>query len=160
MHPCINFFQMKPTRCTRLLSIFISTSPHVSRNCVPTIRRAYCIYATLVFFSLYGWMSGLHLLMIGTQLRETCGEVEINILRNRVHLVGFIWKIVSVFSDLKLRSWLSTQHRPIRNTPTHTIQYEFHTKFNFLTYPASRNFQMSVVLFTSKMVCVFTYLQD
>ena len=31
-------------------------------------------------------------MMIGTQLPETCREVEINILRSSVHLVGFIWK--------------------------------------------------------------------
>jgi len=30
MYPCITFFQMKPTRRTMLLSIFISTSLHVS----------------------------------------------------------------------------------------------------------------------------------
>jgi len=59
VHPCIIFFQMKPTRCTLLLSIFISTSVHVSGNYVSTIRRTYCIYATLVFFTLYGWLSGL-----------------------------------------------------------------------------------------------------
>ena len=41
---------MKPTRCTLLLSILISTSVHVSGNDVPIIRRIYCIYATLVFF--------------------------------------------------------------------------------------------------------------
>jgi len=29
---------MKPTRCTLILSIFISTSLHVSGNCVPIIR--------------------------------------------------------------------------------------------------------------------------
>ena len=29
---------------------------------------------------------------MGTQLPETCTEVEINILRSSVHLVGFIWK--------------------------------------------------------------------
>jgi len=46
---------MKPTRCTILLSIFISTSLHVSGNYVPIIRRTYCIYWTLVFFTLYGW---------------------------------------------------------------------------------------------------------
>jgi len=45
-----NLFQMKPTGCTLLLSIFISTSLHVSGNCVPIIRRTYCIYATLVLF--------------------------------------------------------------------------------------------------------------
>jgi len=47
---------MKPTRCTLLLSIFISTSLHVSGNYVPIIRRIYCIHATLVFFTLYGWL--------------------------------------------------------------------------------------------------------
>ena len=46
-----NLFQIKPTRRTLLLSIFISTSLHVSGNYlyVPIIRRTYCIYATLVF---------------------------------------------------------------------------------------------------------------
>jgi len=50
---------MKPTMCTLLLSIFISTSLHVSGNYVPIIRRTYCVYAALVFFILYGWLSGL-----------------------------------------------------------------------------------------------------
>ena len=54
-----HLFQMKPTRCTLLLSIFISTSLHISGNYVPIIRRTYCICGTLVFFSLYGWLSGL-----------------------------------------------------------------------------------------------------
>ena len=48
-----DLFQMYPTRCTLLLSIFTSTSLHVSGNCVPIIRRTYCIYATLVFFTLF-----------------------------------------------------------------------------------------------------------
>jgi len=82
-----NIIQMKPARCTLLLSIFISTSLHVSGNYVPIIRRTYCIYATLVFFTLYGWLSGLQ-----TRQPETCREVEINTLRSCVHLVGFIWK--------------------------------------------------------------------
>ena len=51
---------MKPTRFTLLPSIFISTSLHVSGNYVHIIRRTYCIYATLVFFTLYGWLSDLH----------------------------------------------------------------------------------------------------
>jgi len=46
-------------RCTLLLRIFISTSLHVSGNCVPIISRTSCIYATLIFFTLYGWLSGL-----------------------------------------------------------------------------------------------------
>jgi len=60
-----NLFQMKPNRCTLLLSIFISTSLHVSGNYVPIIRRTYCIYATLVFFTVYGWLSGL---LVGLRL--------------------------------------------------------------------------------------------
>ena len=54
-----NLFQMKPTRCTLLLSIFISNSLHVSGNYMSIIRRTYCIYATLVFFTVYGWLSCL-----------------------------------------------------------------------------------------------------
>jgi hypothetical protein len=54
-----NLFQMKRTRCTLLLSIFISTPLRVSGNYVSVIRRTYCIYAALVFFNLYGWLSGL-----------------------------------------------------------------------------------------------------
>jgi hypothetical protein len=64
-----------------LLGIFTSTSVHVSGNCVPIIRRTYCIYATLVFFTLYGWLSGLQTMTMGTQLPETCIEVEIKIQR-------------------------------------------------------------------------------
>ena len=33
-------FQMKSTRCTLLLSVFISTSVHVSDNYVPIVRSA------------------------------------------------------------------------------------------------------------------------
>ena len=49
-----NLFQMKPASCTLLLSIFISTSLHVSDNYVSISRRTYCNYTTLVFFILYG----------------------------------------------------------------------------------------------------------
>ena len=52
-------FHKKPTGCTLLLSTFISTSVHVSGNYVPIIRRTYCNCATLVFFTLYRWLSGL-----------------------------------------------------------------------------------------------------
>ena len=40
-------------------------SLHVSGNYVPIIRRTYCIYATLVFFTLYVWPSGMreHMLL-------------------------------------------------------------------------------------------------
>jgi len=52
LNKTVVLFQMKPTRFTLLLSIFISTSLHVSGNYVPIIRRTHCIYATLVFFVL------------------------------------------------------------------------------------------------------------
>ena len=52
-----SLFQTNPTRCTLLLGIFISTSQHVSGNYVFIIRRTYCICATLVFFTLYRWLS-------------------------------------------------------------------------------------------------------
>ena len=45
--------------CTLFLSIFISTSLHVSVNYMPIIRRTYCVYALLVFFALYGWLCAL-----------------------------------------------------------------------------------------------------
>jgi len=50
-----NLFQIKPTRCTLLLSIFISTSLHVSGNYVPIIRRTY-VSMRHWYFSL--WMGG------------------------------------------------------------------------------------------------------
>ena len=54
---------MKPSRCTLRLNIFISTFVHGSGIYVPIIRRTYCIYTTLVFFTLYGWLSGLLVLI-------------------------------------------------------------------------------------------------
>jgi len=43
-----NLFQMKPTWCTLLLGIFTWTSLRGLGNCVPIIKKTYCIYATLV----------------------------------------------------------------------------------------------------------------
>jgi len=48
---------MEPIRCTLLLSIFISTSLHVLGNYVPIIKKTYFIQATLLFFTLYGWVT-------------------------------------------------------------------------------------------------------
>jgi len=59
LHWALYLFQMTPTRCTVILGIFISNSLHVSGKYVPIVRRTYCIYATLVFFTMYGWLSGL-----------------------------------------------------------------------------------------------------
>jgi len=65
------FFQMKPARCTLILSIFISTSVHVSCNYVPIIRRNYCIYATLIFFIPCGWPSGMQIRQLPIQSKNT-----------------------------------------------------------------------------------------
>ena len=54
-----HLFPTKPTRCRLLLSIFISASLHVSGSYGSIIRGTYCIYATLVFFTVYGWLCGL-----------------------------------------------------------------------------------------------------
>ena len=46
--------------------------------------------------------------MMGTQLPETCREVEINILRSSVQLVSFIWKKktpMEMFLVLPTESW-------------------------------------------------------
>ena len=58
---------MKPTRCTLILSIFISASLHVSGNYVPIFTITYCIYATLVFFTLSGLQVGMRLQSHSTQ---------------------------------------------------------------------------------------------
>jgi len=77
-----------PVWCALLLGIFISTSVHVSDNCVPIIRRNYCICATLVFFNLYGWLSGVHyflvylfqlLYMFRTTVCPSSGELTVSV---------------------------------------------------------------------------------
>ena len=68
-------FQMKPTRCPLILGIFISASVHVSGNYVSIIRRTWCIYVTLVFFTLYGWLTGL-LVGMKHSLIPTSREVD------------------------------------------------------------------------------------
>jgi len=40
-------------------TLLVSYSLHVSGNYVFIVRRTCCIYATLVFFTLYGWLPGL-----------------------------------------------------------------------------------------------------
>jgi len=69
---------MKPTRCTLLHSIFISTPRCVSGNYVPIVRRTHCIYTKPVFFIVYQWPSGLLLsTFISTSLRVSGNYVPI-----------------------------------------------------------------------------------
>jgi len=57
--PSINYIVASSWHYTLLLSKFISTSLHVSGKYVPIIRRTFCIYAALAFFTLYRWLSDL-----------------------------------------------------------------------------------------------------
>ena len=98
-----NLFQMKQARFTLLLSIFISTSVHVSGNYVPIIRRTYCIYATLVFFTLYGRRSGL-LSRPDSHPDDGCGwhpkHVEWNCRTiNRLLFVASRWTIINILNS-------------------------------------------------------------
>ena len=47
--------QINPIRCTILLSIFISLLYMFRATMCPSSGDNYCIYATLVFVTLYGW---------------------------------------------------------------------------------------------------------
>jgi len=104
-------FQMKPNTCTLLLSIFISTSVHFSGNYMPINRITYCIWATLVFFTLYGWLSGVQTRQPPRQSEKYQSRIDTvnspddghivarNMYRrwnkytkNSVHVFGFIWK--------------------------------------------------------------------
>jgi Mn2+/Fe2+ NRAMP family transporter len=100
---CSNILQISPTRCTILLNIFISLLYRFRASMCPSSGENYCIYATLVFFTLYGWRlvcsldfnptsrpDATHtgwqppvshrysnfLLIMGTWMPETCREVK------------------------------------------------------------------------------------
>ena len=55
--PCIpeKSLQIRPTRCTILFNIFSSLLYMFPASMCPSSGENYCIYATLVFISLYGW---------------------------------------------------------------------------------------------------------
>ena len=54
VRPCI-ISQISPTRCTILLNIFISLLYTFRASMCPSSGENYCICATLVFVTLYGW---------------------------------------------------------------------------------------------------------
>jgi hypothetical protein len=47
--------QVSPTRCTILFNIFISLLYMFRASMCQALGENYCIYATLVFVTLYGW---------------------------------------------------------------------------------------------------------
>ena len=104
-HACL-IFQMKPTRCPLLRGIFISTSVHVSGNCVPIIRRTYCIYATPIFFTLYGWLSGL-LVEMKHGLIPTSREVD---------RTAFLWFITQRVVVISYRTFGTTCRSHLRES--------------------------------------------
>ena len=60
LHPCV-IAQKSVTRCTIMLNIFISLLYMFRAFTCPSSGENYCIYATLVFVSLYGWRLGFWL---------------------------------------------------------------------------------------------------
>ena len=91
MHPCIVCFKW---RCTLLLSIFISTSLHVSGNFVPIILRT---------LSMRHWYFSL--CMGGCLVCWLRWDVEMKALRSSVHLVGFTWNRLYVNEFGALMEW-------------------------------------------------------
>jgi len=78
---------MKPTRCTLPLSKFTSTSVHVSGTYVLIISRTYCIYVTLVFFTLYVWPSGLQTRQLPIQSEKYRCRIDTVISPDEGHIV-------------------------------------------------------------------------
>ena len=81
---------------------------------MPIIRRNYCIYATLVFVTLYGCR-------IDTVISPDDGHMvtrnmyrrEINILSRILHLVEFICKVYPNLPDKKLLDQVSLIFRSL-----------------------------------------------
>ena len=88
-----NLFQIKPTRCTLLLSILFQLL-YMFRATVCPSSEELTVSERHWYFSLY--MGGCFVMM-GTQLLETCTVVEMNILRSSVHLVSLIKKNIILF---------------------------------------------------------------
>ena len=55
VHPCV-ISQISPNKCTILLNIFISLLYMFRASMGPSLGVNYCIYATLDFVTLYGWL--------------------------------------------------------------------------------------------------------
>ena len=115
-------FQTKPTRCTILLSIFISTSLHVSGNYVPIIRRTYCIYVTLVFFTVYGWLSGPRC----TILLSIFISTSLHVSGNYVPIIRRTYCIYATLVFFTVYGWLSGLMQQSRQPPIHSENYQCH----------------------------------
>ena len=92
---------MKPTKSTLLLSVFISTPLHVSGNYVPIIRRTYCICATLVSFTVCGWLSGLQ------RLLSIFISTSVHVSGNCVPIIRRTYCIYATLVFFTLSGWLS-----------------------------------------------------
>ena len=144
---------MKPARCTILLCIFISTSVHVSGNYVPIIRRTCCIYATLVFFTLYGWLSGL---LVGMSIFIS---TSIHVSGNYVPIIRRTCCIYATLVFFTLYGWLSGMlvgMRPNQQTRQPPIQSEkYQCRINTASSPddghiVTRNMYRSWNKYTKK----------
>ena len=59
VHPCIILFTWSQLGAQYIVVYLFQLIYMFGGNYVPIIRKTYCIYATMVFFTLYGWLSGL-----------------------------------------------------------------------------------------------------
>ena len=116
---------MKPTRCTQFLSIFMSTSVHVSGQLYAHHQENLLYLCDIgIFHSV--WVAVWFADQTATHTEwkipvshryskfswwwahncpETCTEVEINILRSNVYLVSFIWnRLYGIYGQQNIKS--------------------------------------------------------
>ena len=92
LHPRI-VLQISLTRCTILLNVFISLLYMFRASMCPSSGGNYCIYATLVFVTLYGWRPVCWLEFHSNQHTRRPKHVEKwNKYSRIVHPVGLICK--------------------------------------------------------------------
>jgi hypothetical protein len=90
--------------------------------------------------------------MMGTQFPETCTEVEINVLRSSVHLVGFIWK--RLYRDVR-----STKHK-IQHRISFVVFVLCITQYSLVYTTAVQKRIFSVVKLQVVTVCLSKILAD
>ena len=114
-----NLSQIIPTRCTILLNIFntfISFLYMFRASMCPSSGENYCIYATLVFVTLYGWHLVCWLEYLFISLLYTFRGIHVSIIRRRsLYLCD-----TGIFHSVWVASGLLQQNRrhPYRVTNT------------------------------------------
>ena len=83
--------QISPTRCTILLNIFISLLYMFRASMCPSSGKNYCIYATLVSVTLYGWRLVCWLDLISIQLQDQTPPIQSDKYQCRIDIVIYSW---------------------------------------------------------------------